>query len=207
MGPGHRRVGTARRQRQRRQCKQKPRRRLRRRRPPLRPQLDRRPCRWLYQFVPQHRQPVELSQINDTGYLAGYVGANFGPWNLRGAVAGSFSFLGANRSIIFPGFADSAASQYDATTAQVFGEVGYSIAFGPIATELFAGRERSQGTQGARRFAACRPLCDYCSKSKRSHRSWGEYILGEQLQSLPPQCWTDVIWRNDSRTKDMWSSQ
>lgn len=82
--------------------------------------------------------PSSSADIN-TGYLAGYVGANFGPWNLRGAAAGSFSFLGASRSIIFPGFADSAASQYDATTAQVFGEVGYGIAFGPIAAEPFAG--------------------------------------------------------------------
>ena len=82
--------------------------------------------------------PSSSADIN-TGYLAGYVGASFGPWNLRGAAAGSFSFLDASRSIVFPGFADSAGSQYDATTAQVFGEVGYGIAFGPIATEPFAG--------------------------------------------------------------------
>ncbi len=82
--------------------------------------------------------PSSSADIN-TDYLAGYVGASFGPWNLRAAAAGSFSLLDASRSIVFPGFADSAGSSYDATTAQVFGEVGYGIAFGPIATEPFAG--------------------------------------------------------------------
>ncbi len=82
--------------------------------------------------------PSSSADIN-TGYLAGYVGASYGPWNLRGALAGSFSFLDASRSIIFPGFADSAGSSYDATTTQVFGEVGYGIAFGAIATEPFVG--------------------------------------------------------------------
>ncbi|MGA3309463.1 MAG: autotransporter outer membrane beta-barrel domain-containing protein [Xanthobacteraceae bacterium] len=82
--------------------------------------------------------PASSADI-DTAHLAGYVGANFGPWNLRGAAAASFSMLDTSRSIIFPGFADTASAGYDATTTQVFGEVGYGMAFGQIATEPFAG--------------------------------------------------------------------
>ena len=75
----------------------------------------------------------------NTAHLAGYVGANFGPWSLRGAAAGSFSTLATSRNIDYPGFADSASASYDAAAAQVFGEVGYGIAFGRLATEPFAG--------------------------------------------------------------------
>ncbi|MHB8884609.1 MAG: autotransporter outer membrane beta-barrel domain-containing protein [Methylovirgula sp.] len=75
----------------------------------------------------------------DTAHLAGYVGATFGPWNLRSAAAASFSTLGTNRNVDFPGFSDSESASYHATTTQAFGELGYGIAFGQIATEPFAG--------------------------------------------------------------------
>ncbi len=82
---------------------------------------------------------VTSSADINTAHLAGYVGGSFGPWSLRGAAAGSFSMLDTSRSIVFPGFSDSASANYDAATEQVFGEVGYGIAFGQIATEPFAG--------------------------------------------------------------------
>ncbi len=50
----------------------------------------------------------------ETAHLAGYVAANYGPWNLRTAAAASFSTLGTNRSIVFPGFADTATAHYGA---------------------------------------------------------------------------------------------
>jgi outer membrane autotransporter protein len=75
----------------------------------------------------------------DTGHLAGYVGANYGNWNLRGAASASLSTLGVNRSIAFPGFSDTASSSYNALTAQTFGEVGYGMTFGRAAAEPFAG--------------------------------------------------------------------
>ncbi len=75
----------------------------------------------------------------DTAHLAGYVGANYGPWNLRSGAAASFSTLGTNRDIVFPGFFDAESARYHATTTQVFSEVGYGIAFGQIAAEPFAG--------------------------------------------------------------------
>ena len=75
----------------------------------------------------------------ETAHLAGYVAANYGPWNLRAAAATSFSTLGTNRSIAFPGFFDTATAHYGATTTQIFGEVSYGVTFGQIAAEPFGG--------------------------------------------------------------------
>ncbi|KWV58577.1 hypothetical protein AS156_33870 [Bradyrhizobium macuxiense] len=74
-----------------------------------------------------------------TAHLAGYVGASYGAFNLRGGAAASFSTLDTNRSIVFPGFFDTARARYDATTAQVFGEIGYGLTLGRAALEPFAG--------------------------------------------------------------------
>ncbi len=66
-----------------------------------------------------------------------------GPTSVRGtlggAAAASFSTLGTNRNISFPGFVNSEAARYNAITSQVFGELGYGITFGQIAAEPFAG--------------------------------------------------------------------
>ncbi|HEX7921922.1 MAG TPA: autotransporter-associated beta strand repeat-containing protein [Bradyrhizobium sp.] len=75
----------------------------------------------------------------ETAHLAGYVGASYGAFNLRGGAGASFSTLDTSRSIIFPGFLDSARARYDATTAQAFGEVGYGVNLGKVAVEPFAG--------------------------------------------------------------------
>jgi outer membrane autotransporter protein len=74
-----------------------------------------------------------------TTHLAAYAGANYGPWNLRSGATIGWSRLDTSRMILFPGFADSASARYNASTAQVFGEVGYGIALGTIAAEPFAG--------------------------------------------------------------------
>jgi fibronectin-binding autotransporter adhesin len=56
-----------------------------------------------------------------------YAGASFGPVHLRtGALYGSNS-LSTSRSIVFPGFSDTAASNSGGTTAQAFGEAGYRV--------------------------------------------------------------------------------
>ncbi|MBR0868815.1 autotransporter-associated beta strand repeat-containing protein [Bradyrhizobium tropiciagri] len=74
-----------------------------------------------------------------TAHIAGYTGASYGAFNLRGGAGASFSTLDTSRSIVFPGFVDSARARYDATTAQVFGEIGYGVALGNAALEPFAG--------------------------------------------------------------------
>ncbi len=75
----------------------------------------------------------------DTPHLAAYAGANYGSWNLRSGATMSWSRIDTSRTILFPGFVDSASTRYDARTAQVFGEVGYGIALGAVAAEPFAG--------------------------------------------------------------------
>ncbi|WP_027579819.1 autotransporter domain-containing protein [Bradyrhizobium sp. Ai1a-2] len=86
------------------------------------------------------RVNAQASAANvDTAHLAAYAGAAYGPWNLRSGVAASWSTIDTSRAILFPGFADQATARYNATTAQVFGEVGHSIRFGNIAAEPFAG--------------------------------------------------------------------
>ncbi|WP_176936753.1 autotransporter outer membrane beta-barrel domain-containing protein [Bradyrhizobium brasilense] len=75
----------------------------------------------------------------DTAHLAGYVGATYGALSLRGGAGASFSTLDTSRSIIFPDFFDTTRARYNATSAQVFGEVGYGFNLGKVALEPFAG--------------------------------------------------------------------
>ena len=75
----------------------------------------------------------------DTAHLAAYAGRAYGPWNVRTGAVLSFSSVGAARSIAIPGFADATRAGFDAQTAQLFGEVGYAVAFGRIALEPFGG--------------------------------------------------------------------
>jgi outer membrane autotransporter protein len=75
----------------------------------------------------------------ETTHLAAYAGANYGSWNLRSGATMSWSTIDTSRTISFPGFVDSASARYEASTAQVFGEVGYGIALGAVAAEPFAG--------------------------------------------------------------------
>ncbi|WP_213775998.1 autotransporter domain-containing protein, partial [Bradyrhizobium sp. dw_78] len=75
----------------------------------------------------------------DTAQLGAYAGASYGPWNFRAGAAWGWSTLGTSRSIVFPGFSDIASAHYGASTAQVFEEVGYSMAVGAVAAEPFAG--------------------------------------------------------------------
>lgn len=75
----------------------------------------------------------------DSAHLAGYAAAMAGPLTLRAAAAASFGQLDSSRTIALPGYFDSASARYDATTAQIFGEVGYGLSLGSVAAEPFAG--------------------------------------------------------------------
>jgi outer membrane autotransporter protein len=86
------------------------------------------------------RADARASAANvDTAHLAAYAGASYGVWNLRMGAAISQSTIDSSRSVLFPGFASMETARYDASTAQVFGEVGYGVTFGAIAAEPFAG--------------------------------------------------------------------
>jgi outer membrane autotransporter protein len=75
----------------------------------------------------------------DTAYLAAYAGTSFSQWNFRSGAAFAWHTIASSRSIVFPGFVEQATAHYGAGETQVFGEVGYGMAFGPIAAEPFAG--------------------------------------------------------------------
>ncbi|WP_186291825.1 autotransporter domain-containing protein [Ancylobacter moscoviensis] len=75
----------------------------------------------------------------DNIHLALYGGTQQGPWGLRGGAAYTWHQLDTSRAVTFPGFAELVAADYDAATAQLFGEVGYTIALGSAALEPFAG--------------------------------------------------------------------
>jgi outer membrane autotransporter protein len=75
----------------------------------------------------------------DTAHLGGYAGATFGAVNLRAGAAYAFHTIDTSRTIVFPGFFDSAKARYDGGTGQIFGEIGYGVALGRIAAEPFVG--------------------------------------------------------------------
>lgn len=47
--------------------------------------------------------------------------------NFRSGLAHTWHDLSMNRNVAFPGFSDSLSSEYDASTLQLFGEVGYEL--------------------------------------------------------------------------------
>jgi outer membrane autotransporter protein len=75
----------------------------------------------------------------DTAEIGAYAGASFGALNVR--TGGSFAFdtINTSRTILFPGFLDQAQGRFDGQLGQVFGEVGYGLAWGPVALEPIAG--------------------------------------------------------------------
>jgi len=79
------------------------------------------------------------SGTSDNYHVALYGGAQLGAWGIRTGAAYTWHDINTSRTIAFPGFADAAQSSYSARTAQVFGEVGYSIATPIVAIEPFAG--------------------------------------------------------------------
>ena len=79
------------------------------------------------------------SAAMDNFHVALYGGTQQGPWGLRGGAAFTWHEIDTRRTIAFPGFFDATKVNYNAHTAQVFGEIGYGIALGPTAAlEPFA---------------------------------------------------------------------
>lgn len=75
----------------------------------------------------------------DTAYAGAYAGTSVGAWNLRSGAAYAFHSIDSNRAIAFPGFNDQTLARYHGGTGQVFGEIGYGKALGPVSVEPFAG--------------------------------------------------------------------
>ena len=84
--------------------------------------------------------PARGSSANiDTAHVGAYAGTGWGAWRLRTGGEFAWSQLSTSRAIIFPGFMDSATAHYGAQEGQLFGELGYGMSFGRIATEAFGG--------------------------------------------------------------------
>lgn len=75
----------------------------------------------------------------ESAHIAGYGGYSVGAFNLRGGAAYAFHAIDTDRAIAMPGFLDRATASYGGHTGQVFGEIGYGLAFGALAAEPFAG--------------------------------------------------------------------
>jgi outer membrane autotransporter protein len=74
----------------------------------------------------------------DSYTIAAYGGGQIGALGLRFGAANTWHSIDTSRSIAFPGFADAANASYDARTAQIFGDVGYTIRAGRASFEPFA---------------------------------------------------------------------
>lgn len=85
----------------------------------------------------------------DTFHLAAYGGGRIGDILFRTGAAYSHHDISTARTIAFPGFADTATANYNASTAQVFGEAAYRLHASWLTAEAFADlahvRVRSDG--------------------------------------------------------------
>ena len=71
-----------------------------------------------------------LSSGNFQSVFAGiYGGASFGAVQLRSGAIYGVNSTATSRQIIFPGFDESATSNYGGSTTQAFGEAGYRVGF------------------------------------------------------------------------------
>jgi outer membrane autotransporter protein len=75
----------------------------------------------------------------DSVQLGAYAGTRIGAFNVRGGASWSLDSIDTSRAIVFPGFTDQAKARFHGNVAQVFGEIGYGMAFGRIAVEPLAG--------------------------------------------------------------------
>ena len=85
----------------------------------------------------------------DTFHLAAYGGGSVGDILFRTGAAYSHHDVSTARTVVFPGFADTATASYNASTSQVFGEAAYRLHAGWLNAEAFADlayvRVRSDG--------------------------------------------------------------
>ncbi|TPM56591.1 autotransporter outer membrane beta-barrel domain-containing protein [Mesorhizobium sp. B2-2-4] len=80
----------------------------------------------------------DSSGKSDSYHLGLYGGTNWGAIAFRSGAAYSWSSISTRRSVAFNGFADQLSADYDAGTAQVFGELAYKADAGGFKFEPFA---------------------------------------------------------------------
>jgi outer membrane autotransporter protein len=79
------------------------------------------------------------SGSNESVFAALYGSGSWGALTLRLGAAYAWHDIDVNRTVRFPGFADTTGTSYDGWTAQAFAEVGYRIGLGPVQLEPFVG--------------------------------------------------------------------
>ena len=75
----------------------------------------------------------------DSVQLGAYASGSVGAFNVRGGGSYSLDSIDTSRAIVFPGFTDKASARFHGNVGQVFGEIGYGMAFGQVAVEPLAG--------------------------------------------------------------------
>jgi outer membrane autotransporter protein len=85
------------------------------------------------------RLPARSSTAKIDSYTVGaYAGADAGRVKLRFGGAYSWQNVDTNRSVAFAGFSDKLSAHYSASTAQAFGDIGYTIGSDRLNVEPFA---------------------------------------------------------------------
>jgi outer membrane autotransporter protein len=79
------------------------------------------------------------SASSDSYTLGAYGGMEWNDLGIRLGAAYSWYSIDSTRNAAFSGFAETLDADYQASTAQLFGEVGYTIALGKGSIEPFAG--------------------------------------------------------------------
>lgn len=77
------------------------------------------------------------SGSSDNYHLGLYGGTQWGDLAFRTGAAYTWHDISTTRSVAFPGFGDSLKGDYNAATAQAFGELGYRMQVGNVALEPF----------------------------------------------------------------------
>lgn len=83
----------------------------------------------------------------DTARVAGYAGASFDAWKLRAGADIGWSSLSTSRFVALTG--ERPQADYNGTSANLFGELAYTLAMGPVALEPFAGMAWSYADFGS----------------------------------------------------------
>ncbi|KFC64784.1 putative Outer membrane autotransporter barrel domain protein [Bosea sp. LC85] len=76
---------------------------------------------------------------SDNYHLGLYGGGQWGALGLRTGASYTWHDIATRRTVAFTGFSNGLKGDYDAGTAQVFGELGYRVDLGQVALEPFAG--------------------------------------------------------------------
>ncbi|WP_182911892.1 autotransporter domain-containing protein [Sphingomonas cavernae] len=74
----------------------------------------------------------------DSSFVGGQAGYTAGRFSIRAGAAFGWHDIKTTRSVIFPGFNETAAASYDATSRQFFGEIAHAFDTGPVAIAPFA---------------------------------------------------------------------